>query len=187
MQRFVTLLFWFGYQQALSCLFPAFIFVSLAVSHLVDIPGLPRYDLLLALCIGMQVYMVKSGLETRDELKVITLFHLIGPGLDRGEHCHLARRLAVPEPKQRLGAGARGQNQFVVFADHRQLYHRGPTQTRKSAAAARRFPPFRCFRAQALITRRQADPPAPPVGYVTFRFANSWINCCDVRGGSAAG
>ena len=82
MQRFVTLLFWFGYQQALSCLFPAFIFVSLAVSHLVDIPGLPRYDLLLALCIGMQVYMVKSGLETRDELKVITLFHVIGLGLE---------------------------------------------------------------------------------------------------------
>lgn len=58
MKRFFKLLFWFGYQEALSCLFPAFIFLSLAISQLITIPGLPRYDLLLLLCIGMQVYMV---------------------------------------------------------------------------------------------------------------------------------
>ncbi|MBO8163215.1 MAG: DUF817 domain-containing protein [Brevibacillus sp.] len=78
MKRFVTLLVWFGWQQSLACLFPVFIFGSLALSSWVTIPWLPRYDLLLLLCIAMQVYMVKSGLESRDELKVITLFHLIG-------------------------------------------------------------------------------------------------------------
>ncbi len=62
----------------MSCLFPVFIFLSLGLSKLIIIPGLPRYDLLLLLCLGMQVFMVKSGLETRDELKVITVFHLIG-------------------------------------------------------------------------------------------------------------
>ncbi|EJL41279.1 hypothetical protein BAG01nite_03160 [Brevibacillus agri] len=78
MIRFIRLLLHFGYQEAMSCLFPVFIFASLAVSKFVAIPGLPRYDLLLLLCLAFQVFMVKSGLESRDELKVITVFHLIG-------------------------------------------------------------------------------------------------------------
>ncbi len=82
MKRAITLLLHFAYQEALSCLFPVFIFASLALSQLVSIPGLPRYDLLLLLCLAMQVIMVKSGLETIDELKVITLFHLIGLALE---------------------------------------------------------------------------------------------------------
>lgn len=78
MIRFIRLLLHFGYQEAMSCLFPVFIFAALAVSKFVAIPGLPRYDLLLLLCLAFQVFMVKSGLESRDELKVITVFHLIG-------------------------------------------------------------------------------------------------------------
>ncbi len=81
-KRAVWLLAHFTYQQAMSCLFPVFIFGSLALSHVVAIPGLPRYDLLLILCIAFQVFMVKSGLETRDELKVISVFHLIGLALE---------------------------------------------------------------------------------------------------------
>lgn len=34
------------------------------------------------ICVLMQLWMVRSGLETRDELKVITLFHLIGLALE---------------------------------------------------------------------------------------------------------
>lgn len=74
----MRLLLHFGYQEAMSCLFPVFIFGSLALSKLVTIPGLPRYDLLLLLCLLFQIFMVKSGLESRDELKVITVFHVIG-------------------------------------------------------------------------------------------------------------
>lgn len=72
----------FGYLQAISCIFPVFIFAALALSKLITIPGIPRYDLLLLLCLAMQVWMVRSGLETRDELKVITVFHLIGLALE---------------------------------------------------------------------------------------------------------
>ena len=68
----------FGYKNALSCLFPVYIFVMLAVSHFIHIPGLYRYDLLLILCIAMQVFMYFSGLETFNEVKVICLFHLLG-------------------------------------------------------------------------------------------------------------
>lgn len=72
----------FGWEQAWSCLFPVVIFASLAFTKFVDIPWIPRYDLLLLICLGMQVWMVRSGLETRDELKVITVFHLIGLALE---------------------------------------------------------------------------------------------------------
>ncbi len=72
----------FGWEQALSCLFPVVIFASLAITQVVPLPFLPRYDWLLIIFLLMQVWMVFSGLETRDELKVITLFHLIGLALE---------------------------------------------------------------------------------------------------------
>jgi uncharacterized membrane protein YoaT (DUF817 family) len=72
----------FGWEQALSCLFPVVIFASLAITQMIPLPFLPRYDWLLLIFLLMQVWMVRSGLETRDELKVITLFHLIGLALE---------------------------------------------------------------------------------------------------------
>jgi uncharacterized membrane protein YoaT (DUF817 family) len=72
----------FGLQQAMSCLFPVVIFASLALTTFVALPGLPRYDWLLLICLAMQVWMVRAGLETKDELKVITVFHLIGLTLE---------------------------------------------------------------------------------------------------------
>lgn len=58
----------FGWVQALSCLFPVVIFASLAVTRFIPMPILPRYDWLLIICFLMQWWMVRSGLETRDEL-----------------------------------------------------------------------------------------------------------------------
>ncbi|MFS0673018.1 DUF817 domain-containing protein [Ornithinibacillus sp. 179-J 7C1 HS] len=72
----------FGWQQALSCIFPVVIFVSLAITQIISLPFLPRYDWLFIICLLMQWFMVRSGLETRDELKVITLFHIIGLALE---------------------------------------------------------------------------------------------------------
>lgn len=82
MRRALIQLVHFGWQQALSCLFPVVIFASLAVTKMVPLPFLPRYDWLLVICLFMQWWMVRVGLETRDELKVITMFHLIGLALE---------------------------------------------------------------------------------------------------------
>lgn len=68
----------FGGKQALSCLFPAFIFLMLFVSKAIHVPFLHRYDFLLIACISMQAIMYFSKLETKDELLVICMFHLIG-------------------------------------------------------------------------------------------------------------
>jgi len=68
----------YGYLQAISCVFPAIIFVSLAITSMLPDLGIHRYDLLLLICVLAQVIMYKRGWETRDELYVITFFHLLG-------------------------------------------------------------------------------------------------------------
>lgn len=78
----LTQLIRFGWKQALSCLFPVVIFASLALTQIIPLPFLPRYDWLLVICLFMQWFMLRSGLETRDELKVITVFHIIGLALE---------------------------------------------------------------------------------------------------------
>jgi uncharacterized membrane protein YoaT (DUF817 family) len=40
--------------------------------------GVPRYDLLLLIALAIQAFMVLAKLETIDELKAITLFHVVG-------------------------------------------------------------------------------------------------------------
>lgn len=72
----------FGINNALSCVFPVFIFAALALSNIFHVPGIPRYDLILAACIGMQAFMYFTKMETRDELLVITLFHLLGLAME---------------------------------------------------------------------------------------------------------
>ncbi len=71
----------FGYLQAISCVFPVIIFSSLALSHFVP-DTIPRYDFLLILMIVVQYAMYRSGMETRDELLVICLFHVLGVCLE---------------------------------------------------------------------------------------------------------
>lgn len=71
----------FGLKNARACIFPVFVFAMLALSKLVLLP-LARYDFMLCACLAMQAVMLATGLETRDELKVITLFHLLGLGLE---------------------------------------------------------------------------------------------------------
>ena len=79
--RYAAELISFGVKNARACLFPVFIFAMLAVSRAVPLP-IARYDFLLLACLAMQVLMLATRLETVDELKVITLFHLLGLGLE---------------------------------------------------------------------------------------------------------
>jgi uncharacterized membrane protein YoaT (DUF817 family) len=68
----------FGFKEALSCIFPVGIFISLALTQLVHVPCIHRYDLILVLCLLLQALMLWTKLETYDELKVICLFHVFG-------------------------------------------------------------------------------------------------------------
>ncbi len=72
----------FTVQEALSCVFPVVIFAALALTKVVDLPGLPRYDWLLLICLAAQAGMLLFKLETKDELLVICCFHVIGIALE---------------------------------------------------------------------------------------------------------
>lgn len=82
MKRAFHTLLQFTWLQALSCIFPVIIFATLALTKIVAVPGIPRYDLILIICLLAQAGMVVFKLETWDELKVICVFHLIGLGLE---------------------------------------------------------------------------------------------------------
>ena len=71
----------FAGKHVRSSIFPLFLFAAMGLTRLSTL-GLPRYDLLLALSVGMQAYMVWSGLETLNELKMICAFHVLGLGLE---------------------------------------------------------------------------------------------------------
>lgn len=79
--RFTALVRDFGrfvWLQALSSIFGISVFLILAFTRIVHIPGVPRYDLIFILCLAVQWILVRSKLETWDEVKVISLFHVIG-------------------------------------------------------------------------------------------------------------
>ena len=89
-RRAMVLPFWppaalgeFARQQALSCVFPIAIFAALAASRTLPLPDwLPRYDFLLLWCLAVQWAMVAGRLESRDELKVICIFHVLGLAME---------------------------------------------------------------------------------------------------------
>ncbi len=75
--------FWvFGLKEVRACIFAGSFFLVLALSKLIHIPGLPRYDFILLMALLIQAALLLFRLETWDELKVLCLFHAIGLGLE---------------------------------------------------------------------------------------------------------
>lgn len=74
--------FYFGIKEARACLFVGLFFAAIMLIPRSGIAGLPRYDVLLFVALGVQFWMVRSGLETVDELKAISLFHVVGFALE---------------------------------------------------------------------------------------------------------
>lgn len=67
----------FGYQQAMSCVFPVLVFTALGLSHFFT-HWLPRYDFMLIMCVAIQIGLYLTRIETADEVLVICVFHLLG-------------------------------------------------------------------------------------------------------------
>jgi uncharacterized membrane protein YoaT (DUF817 family) len=72
----------FGAKEAAACVFAGSFLFLLAVSGHITIPGLARYDFLFLSAIAIQVVLVALRLENWREVAVLSLFHLIGMGLE---------------------------------------------------------------------------------------------------------
>ncbi|MFJ5451745.1 DUF817 domain-containing protein [Pectobacterium jejuense] len=80
--RFLIEFLYFGVKEARSCLFVGLFFLAVFSVPKAGWFGIPRYDLLLIFAIVIQGWMIASKLETWDELKAVTLFHLVGFALE---------------------------------------------------------------------------------------------------------
>ncbi len=82
LRRFVVEFWYFGIKEARACLFAGLFFASVMLVPSAGVLGIPRYDVLLIIALAIQGWMVLAKLESMDELKAITLFHLIGFALE---------------------------------------------------------------------------------------------------------
>jgi uncharacterized membrane protein YoaT (DUF817 family) len=96
--RRAALEFWyFGIKQARACLFVGLFFAAVFTVPRDGLLGVPRYDLLLLIALGIQAWMLWARLETWDEAKAITLFHLIGFALEVFKTSNGIRSWSYPE------------------------------------------------------------------------------------------
>ena len=70
----------FGLKQAWACLFGALMLAMILVSALAypEDAALPRYDALFLGALAIQLGMIAGRLETREEVAVIMIFHVVG-------------------------------------------------------------------------------------------------------------
>jgi uncharacterized membrane protein YoaT (DUF817 family) len=96
--RRAALEFWyFGIKQARACLFVGLFFAAVFTVPRDGLLGVPRYDLLLLIALGIQAWMLWAKLETWDEAKAITLFHLVGFALEVFKTSNGIRSWSYPE------------------------------------------------------------------------------------------
>ena len=70
--------FIFGVKQAHAALFAGLFFMLLFASNHLQIGSIARYDFIFIVALFLQFTFYYFGLETKDEIKVICLFHIIG-------------------------------------------------------------------------------------------------------------
>ena len=87
----------FGIKNVRACTFAGLFFAAVFLVPRGGLLGVPRYDALLVIALVIQAAMVWTGLETLDELKAITLFHLIGFALEVFKTSDAIRSWSYPD------------------------------------------------------------------------------------------
>ena len=78
LRRVATEFAYFAIKEVRAYLFAGLFFAAVFGVPRAGLLGIPRYDLLLLIALAIQGWMVWAKLESWDELKAITLFHVIG-------------------------------------------------------------------------------------------------------------
>jgi uncharacterized membrane protein YoaT (DUF817 family) len=87
----------FGLKQAAACVFAGSFLFLLAISGHISIPNLTRYDFLFLSAIAIQIVLITVRLENWREVAVLSLFHLIGMGLELFKTSPSVRSWSYPE------------------------------------------------------------------------------------------
>ena len=95
--RFAVELLCFGVKNARACLFVGLFFLAVFGVPQRGLFGIPRYDVLLFVALGIQAGMVWARLETFDEIKAMMLFHLVGFALEVFKTSSGIRSWAYPD------------------------------------------------------------------------------------------
>lgn len=67
----------FGWKQAINCLFPAVIFITLWLSTAINLP-IAKYDFIFLVLLSLQVILLATKYENLSEVKVVMIFHVLG-------------------------------------------------------------------------------------------------------------
>lgn len=68
----------FGLKQARACVFAGSFFILLFLSNYLPLGPLSRYDFLFIASVVIQLVLYWTKIETKDEIKTIALFHVLG-------------------------------------------------------------------------------------------------------------
>lgn len=89
--------FVFGLKQARAAIFAGSFLGLLLISNHIPLFGLARYDFLFIAAILIQVVLYYTKLETKDEVKVIFLFHIVGLVLELYKTSAMVGSWSYPE------------------------------------------------------------------------------------------
>ena len=81
-RRWASELVAFTWKESLSCVFAVVMFGLIFLTARIPLGPFHRYDVILTGAILAQLAMVAAGLESWDELRTITIFHVVGLGLE---------------------------------------------------------------------------------------------------------
>jgi len=87
----------FGIKQARAAIFAGSFFVLLFISNHIPLGELARYDFLFIATVSIQAVLYFTKMETKDELKVIFLFHIIGLVLELYKTSSMIGSWSYPE------------------------------------------------------------------------------------------
>jgi uncharacterized membrane protein YoaT (DUF817 family) len=91
--------FWiFGLKQARACIFAGAFFLLLFLSHKLPLGPIQRYDFLFVSALVIQIVLYLTKIETKDEIKTIALFHLLGLSLELFKTNPQIAAWSYPEP-----------------------------------------------------------------------------------------
>jgi uncharacterized membrane protein YoaT (DUF817 family) len=98
MRAFLWEFFVFGLKEARSCLFAGLFFGLLFLSGHIPLFGLPRYDFLCLAAVGIQILLLVTRLETKDEALTLCAFHALGIVLELFKTNPAIGSWSYPEP-----------------------------------------------------------------------------------------